>query len=34
VLRARATVTLTDHQSSTATPYGEDVFMLSMTAGL
>jgi hypothetical protein len=34
VLRAHATVTLTDHQSSTATPYGEDVFMLSMTAGL
>ena len=34
VLRARATVTLTDHQSTTATPFGEDVFMLSMTAGL
>ena len=34
VLRARATVTLTDHQSTTATPYGENVFMLSMTAGL
>jgi hypothetical protein len=34
VFRARATVTLTDHQSSTATPYGENVFMLSMTAGL
>jgi hypothetical protein len=34
VLRARATVTLTDHQSTTATPYGENLFMLSMTAGL
>ena len=34
ILRARATVTLTDHQSSTATPYGENLFMLSMTAGL
>jgi hypothetical protein len=34
ILRARATVTLTDHQSSLATPYDEDVFMLSMTAGL
>jgi hypothetical protein len=34
VLRAGATVTLTDHQSTTATPYGEDEFMLSVTAGL
>jgi len=34
MLRAGATVTLTDHQSTTATPYGENVFMLSMTAGL
>jgi hypothetical protein len=34
ILRARATVTLTDHQSSAATPYGENLFMLSMTAGL
>jgi hypothetical protein len=34
MLRAGATVTVTDHQSTTATPYGEDVFMLSMTAGL
>jgi hypothetical protein len=34
MFRARATVTLTDHQSSTATPYGENLFMLSLTAGL
>jgi hypothetical protein len=34
ILRARATVTLTDHQSTAATPYGENVFLLSMTAGL
>jgi hypothetical protein len=34
VLRARATVTVTDHQSTTATPYGENVFIVSMTAGL
>ena len=34
MLRAQATVTLTDHQSTTATPYGENLFMLSMTAGL
>jgi hypothetical protein len=34
VLRARATVTLTDHQTTATTPYGENVFLLSMTAGL
>ena len=34
VLRAAATATLTDHQSTAATPYGENLFMLSMTAGL
>lgn len=34
VLRAKASVTLTDHQSTTATPYGEDLVLLSITAGL
>ena len=34
VLRAHATATLTDHRSTTATPYGENLLMLSITAGL
>jgi hypothetical protein len=33
-LRAHAALTLTDHQSTTATPYGENVFLLGITAGL
>ena len=34
MLRADATVTLSDHRSTTVLPYGEDVFLLSVTAGL
>jgi hypothetical protein len=34
MFRLGGTVTLTDHQSTMATPYGENVFLLSMTAGL
>ncbi len=33
-LRAHAAITVTDHQSTTATPYGENVFLLGVTAGL
>ncbi len=34
MLRAHAAVTVTDHQSTTATPYGENVFLVGVTAGL
>jgi hypothetical protein len=34
VLRAHAALTVTDHQSTTATPYGENVVLLGITAGL
>lgn len=33
-LRLKASVMLADHQSSTVTPYGEDAFLLGITAGL
>jgi hypothetical protein len=34
MLRGHAAVTLTDHRSTTATPYGEDIVLLGVTAGL
>jgi hypothetical protein len=34
MLRAHAALTLTDHQSTTATPYGENLLLLGITAGL
>ncbi|GAB0115431.1 outer membrane beta-barrel protein [Acidisoma sp. C75] len=33
-LRMQASVTLADHRSSTVNPYGEDAFLLGITAGL
>ncbi|MBW4024301.1 MAG: outer membrane beta-barrel protein [Proteobacteria bacterium] len=33
-LRAKANVTLTDHRSTAAAPYGENLVLLSITAGL